>query len=102
MATASVFVMELDKEIYAQQTDPMQSHINVGFGSDVSIAELAKVVGEAVGYEGKIRFDPSKPDGSPRKWMDSSKLNTLGWNPTTKLKQGLIKAYENYLNTQNS
>ena len=102
MAAASVFVMELDKEIYAQQTDPMQSHINVGFGSDVTIAELAKAVSEAVGYEEKIRFDPSKPDGPLRKWMDSSKLNTLGWKPATELKQGLIKAYENYLNTQNS
>ena len=75
MASASVFVMELDKAAYDAQTEPMQSHINVGFGSDVAIAELAKVVGAEVGYQGKISFDSSKPDGSPRKWMDSARLN---------------------------
>ncbi len=94
MAAASVFVMELDKKTYDQHTEPMQSHINVGFGSDVTIAELAKAVGEAVGYSGKIRFDSSKPDGSPRKWMDSSKLNKLGWKPLTNLRDGLPLAYQ--------
>ncbi len=78
MAAASVFVMELDKKTYDEQTDPMQSHINVGFGSDVTIAELAKVVGETVGYQGKIRFDASKLNGSVRKWIDSSKLKKAG------------------------
>ncbi len=94
MAAASVFVMELDKKTYDQHTEPMQTHINVGFGSDVTIAELAKVVGEAVGYSGKIRFDSSKPDGSLRKWMDSSKLNKLGWKPLTNLRDGLSLAYK--------
>jgi GDP-L-fucose synthase len=94
MAAASIFVMDLDKKTYDQQTESMQSHINVGFGSDVTIAELAKTVGEAVGYPGKIRFDITKPDGSPRKWMDSSKLNTLGWKPLTNLRDGLALAYE--------
>jgi GDP-L-fucose synthase len=94
MAAASVFVMKLDKKTYDQHTEPMQTHINVGFGSDVTIAELAKAVGEAVGYPGKIRFDITKPDGSPRKWMDSSKLNTLGWKPLTNLRDGLSLAYE--------
>jgi GDP-L-fucose synthase len=94
MAAASVFVMDLDKKIYDQHTDPMQSHINVGFGSDVTIAELAKAIGEVVGYPGKIRFDITKPDGSPRKCMDSSKLNTLGWKPLTNLRDGLALAYE--------
>jgi GDP-L-fucose synthase len=97
MAAASVFVMELDKAIYDQPTDPMQSHINVGFGSDVTIAELAKAVGDAVGYQGKISFDTSKPDGSPRKWMDSNKLNRLGWNATIPLDAGLELAYADML-----
>ncbi|MCF8196401.1 MAG: GDP-L-fucose synthase [Polynucleobacter sp.] len=96
MAAASVFVMELDKKIYDQQTDPMQSHINVGFGRDVTIAELAKAVGEAVGYQGKISFDASKPDGSPRKLMDSGRLNKLGWNAQVGLEKGLIQAYADF------
>jgi GDP-L-fucose synthase len=94
MAAASVFVMELDKKTYDQHTEPMQGHINVGFGSDVTIAELAKAIGVAVGYPGKIRFDITKPNGSPRKWMDSSKLNILGWKPLTNLRDGLSLAYE--------
>ena len=94
MASASVFVMGLDKTIYDQHTQPMQSHINVGYGSDVTIAELATAVGAAIGYQGKITFDASKPDGAPRKWMDSSKLNTLGWKPLTNLRDGLALAYE--------
>jgi GDP-L-fucose synthase len=94
MAAASVFVMELDKKTYDQHTEPMQGHINVGFGSDVTIAELAKAIGVAVGYPGKIRFDITKPNGSPRKWMESSKLNTLGWKPLTNLRDGLSLAYE--------
>lgn len=97
MASASVFVMNLDKTVYEQYTQPMQSHINVGYGSDVKIAELAKAVSEAVGYQGKIGFDVSKPDGTPRKWMDSSRLNALGWNPKTPLQQGLALAYSDFL-----
>jgi GDP-L-fucose synthase len=94
MAAASVFVMGLDKKTYDQHTEPMQSHINVGFGGDVTIAELAKAVGDAVGYQGKISFDASKPDGSPRKWMDSGRLNQLGWKPLTNLRDGLAMAYQ--------
>jgi GDP-L-fucose synthase len=100
MAAASVFVMELDKSVYDQQTDPMQSHINVGFGSDVTIAELAQAVQEVVGYAGKIRFDASKPDGSPRKWMDSSRLNILGWRPTVGLSTGLALAFKDMVKAQ--
>jgi GDP-L-fucose synthase len=96
MAAASVFVMELDRATYEIHTSPMQSHINVGFGSDVTIAELANLVGAAVGYRGAIRFDPTKPDGSPRKWMDSSRLNQLGWTPSMSLKEGLTIAYKNF------
>ncbi len=99
MAAASVFVMHLDKKIYDSQTQPMQSHLNVGYGSDVAIADLAKAVSEAVGYSGKISFDSTKPDGSPRKWMDSGRLNQLGWLPTVNLAQGLAKAYQGFLAT---
>jgi GDP-L-fucose synthase len=96
MAAASVFVMELDKKTYDEQTDPMQSHINVGFGSDVTIAELAKAVGQAVGYEGAIGFDTTKPDGTLRKWMDSATVNRLGWSAKIGLHEGLKFAYEDF------
>ena len=102
MASASVFVMELDKAAYDAQTEPMQSHINVGFGSDVAIAELAKVVGAEVGYQGKISFDSSKPDGSPRKWMDSARLNRLGWSAQYSLEVGLKFAYGDFLSQNDS
>ena len=97
MAAASVFVMELDKATYDSQTQPMQSHLNVGFGSDVTIAELAKAVGLAVGYQGVIVFDPTKPDGAPRKWMDSGRLNRLGWQARVSLDEGLDVAYREFL-----
>ena len=97
MAAASVFVMDLDKSIYDQYTDPMQSHINVGFGSDVTINELACAVAKATGYAGKIILDSSKPDGAPRKWMDSSKLNQLGWQAAVDLELGLSLAYQAFL-----
>jgi GDP-L-fucose synthase len=96
MATASVFVMDLDKATYDSQTGPMQSHINVGFGSDVTIAELSKAVSDAVGYQGKISYDSSKPDGSPRKWIDSGRLNRLGWSPKINLETGLVRAYQDF------
>ncbi len=97
MAEASVFVMQLDKKTYDSETQPMQSHINVGFGSDVTIRELAQAVANATGYQGKISFDPSKPDGSPRKWMNSGRLNSLGWKPRIDLGSGLYEAYSAFL-----
>ncbi|MBU3580998.1 GDP-L-fucose synthase [Polynucleobacter sp. AP-Capit-er-40B-B4] len=97
MAAASVFVMELDKTAYDAQVEPMQSHINVGFGSDVTIADLANAVATATGYQGKIAFDTSKPDGAPRKWMSSELLNKLGWKPQVQLEQGLKNAYAQML-----
>ena len=96
MATASIFVMELDKKTYGSQTQPMQSHINVGYGDDVTINELAHAVAKATGYSGKIAFDVSKPDGAPRKWMDSSRLNHLGWTPQVNLEDGLKLAYSEF------
>jgi GDP-L-fucose synthase len=97
MAAASVFVMGLEKVIYDKHTQPMQSHINVGFGSDITIAELAHQVANATGYDGKISFDSTKPDGAPRKWMDSGRLNRLGWHAETDLQIGLAIAYEDFL-----
>ena len=97
MAAASVFLMDLSKEAYDSQTTPMQSHINVGSGKDISINELAHAVAKATGYAGSISFDPSKPDGSPRKLMDSSRLESMGWQPKVQLELGLLKAYESFL-----
>ncbi len=97
MAAASVFVMHLDRKAYDSQTQPMQSHINVGFGSDVTIAELAAAVAKATRYQGKIGFDPSKPDGTPRKWIDSTRLNRLGWSPQQTLDKGLELAYQDFI-----
>jgi GDP-L-fucose synthase len=97
MAAASVFVMHLAKDIYDLHTQPMQSHINIGFGSDVTIVELATAVAKATGYQGAIAFDPSKPDGSPRKWMDTNRLNRLGWNAKVSLDEGLRLAYKAFL-----
>ena len=97
MATASIYVMNLDKDIYDKYTSPTQSHINVGYGDDITIADLAIAVGEAVGYFGEIKFDTSKPDGTPRKLMDSGRLNSLGWKPHVNLKDGLKKAYVDFM-----
>ena len=97
MAAASVFVMQLDKATYDSQTQPMQSHINVGYGNDVTIGELAHAVAKATGYQGGISFDASKPDGAPRKWMDSGRLNKLGWAPQVNLEDGLQTAYLEFI-----
>jgi GDP-L-fucose synthase len=101
MAAASVFVMELDKLVYDQHTEPMQSHINVGFGSDVTIKELAEMIGETVGYRGQIIFDIAKPDGTPRKLMNSNRLHNMGWYAKIDLVSGLARAYEDFLQMTN-
>jgi GDP-L-fucose synthase len=98
MAAASVFVMNLPKATLDAHTQPMQSHINVGFGDDITIKELALAVGKTVGYQGAIDFDTSKPDGSPRKLMDSRRLNALGWRAKVSLDAGLAAAYQDFLN----
>jgi len=100
MAAASLFVMGLDKETYDKNVQPMESHINVGYGSDITILELAQAVATVVGYQGKIDFDLSKPDGTPRKWIDSSRLNQLGWKPQVNLTQGLALAYADMVKAQ--
>ncbi len=97
MAAASLHVMNLPKNIYDQHTSPMLSHINVGYGHDVTISELASLISKAVGYQGKIKFDTTKPDGPPRKLMDSSRLNALGWQARVALEIGLTLAYKDFL-----
>jgi GDP-L-fucose synthase len=97
MAAASLHVMNLPKSVYDQHTSPMQSHINVGCGVDVTIAEVAQAIAQTVGFKGQIEFDTIKPDGAPRKWMDSSRLNALGWQAKVGLNEGLAVAYQNFL-----
>jgi len=96
MAAASLFVMNLPKALYDQHTSPMQSHINVGYGSDVTIAEVAQTIRQVVGYSWQISYDPSQPDGAPRKWMDSSRLNALGWQAQVDLERGLVASYQDF------
>ena len=97
MASASVHLMNLAPEVYRQHTQPMLSHINVGYGDDMTIAELARTVAATVGYAGQITFDTSKPDGTPRKLMDSSRLHSLGWKARVDLATGLAFAYQDFL-----
>ena len=97
MAEAAVFVMELDQKKYQSQTEIMRTHLNVGFGSDITIHELALILKKVTGFEGEIQFNSNKPDGSPQKLMDSSRLNRLGWYARTDLELGLGKAYQDFL-----
>jgi GDP-L-fucose synthase len=97
MAGACLHVMNLTKDAYLHKTHPMQSHINVGFGSDITISELAKLVSKVVGFEGEITYDTSKPDGAPRKLLNSDKLREFGWSPNVDLAIGLQKAYADFL-----
>lgn len=97
MAAASVYVMNLSKAAYEQHTQPMLSHINVGCGQDFTIREVAETIAQVIGYPGSIVFDPSKPEGAPRKLMDSARLNTLGWQAQVAMKAGLERAYDDFL-----
>lgn len=97
MAAASVHVMNLPQSIYNQHTEPTLSHINVGSGEDVTILQLAQAVACTVGYTGQIYSDPTRPDGTPRKLMDSSRLNALGWHAQLGLEVGLRAAYQDFL-----
>lgn len=97
VARATVHLMNLPKLTLGAHTSAMQSHINVGSGLDVTIAELASAIGKIVGYEGRIEFDVSKPDGTIRKWMDSNRLNSLGWQATIGLETGLALTYADFL-----
>jgi len=99
MAAACVHIMNLGAAIYAGHTEPMLSHINVGLGDDVTIGELAATVAKVVGYSGEIVFDSSKPDGAPRKLMDSARAHALGWQAKVTLADGLALAYADFLNS---
>lgn len=93
MAEASLFVMNLDPETYTANTRPMLSHINVGSGSDVSIRELAEMMADVTGFRGQIVFNPTKPDGTPRKLMDVSRLSSMGWRAGKGLREGIEATY---------
>ena len=94
MAAASVHVMTLDNDTYSSHTKPMLSHINVGTGMDCTIRELAETLAKVTGFKGQLVFDCSKPDGTPRKLMDVSRLKSLGWKPTISLEDGLRDTYQ--------
>ena len=102
MAAASLFVLNLPKDIYQENTDPMISHINVGSGTDISILELAKLVAQVTGYNGQISTDRTKPDGTMRKLMNVDRLVKMGWSAQIQLKQGLADTYEWYLKNMNT
>jgi GDP-L-fucose synthase len=100
MAAASVHVMELDDATYRANTRPMLSHINVGTGVDCTIRELAETVARVTGFTGRLTFDAGKPDGTPRKLLDVSRLAALGWRATISLEDGLRDAYRWYLDNR--
>lgn len=102
MAAASIHVMELDKDTYQANTQPMLSHINVGTGVDCTIREMAETMARVVGFKGDVVFDSTKPDGTPRKLMDVSRLASLGWRFSTELEDGLAKTYQWFLANQNN
>jgi GDP-L-fucose synthase len=97
MAAASLFVLELDEEIYQANTKSMLSHINVGTGKDVTIREMAETMKEVIGFKGKLTFDTTKPDGAPRKLIDVSRLSNMGWKCSVDLEDGLTKTYKWYM-----
>ena len=100
MAAASLFVLDLPKSDYEANTQPMLSHINVGSGTDISILELAQKVAAITSYMGRILTDPSKPDGTPRKLMDVSRLARMGWTATTSLEDGIVKTYRWFVDNE--
>ena len=97
MARASIFLMNIDKKVYDQHTSSMCNHINVGSGQELTIKKLAQIIKEVVGYNGKIDFDLTKPDGNPRKFLNSQKLKKFGFKIEVNLRKGLIKTYKEYL-----
>ena len=100
MAAASIHVMELDDQTYQANTQPMLSHINVGTGVDCTIREMAETMARVVGFNGRLTFDATKPDGTPRKLLDVSRLASLGWRYQISLEQGLTSTYAWFLANQ--
>ena len=97
MARALIHIMNLDKKIYYEQTLPICNYINVGSSEDITIRELAETIKQIVDFKGEIKFDTSKSDGSPKKLLDSRRINNLGFKPKTSLRDGLIKTYYDYI-----
>ena len=102
MAAASIHIMGITPEIFNENIAPMCSHVNVGSGVDCSIKELTEIIARVTGFHGKVTWDSSKPDGAPRKLMDSSKLSRLGWNSGISLESGLINTYKHFLGDHNA
>jgi len=96
MASACVYIMTLNKATYDENTQAMLSHINVGTGEDCTIREMAETMKKVVGFNGELKFDTTKPDGSPRKSMDVSRINSMGWKATISLEDGLSSTYQWY------
>lgn len=102
MAAASLFVLNLDTDHYQENTEPMLSHINIGTGVDCTIKELAETVSKVTGFKGELKFDSSKPDGTPRKLLDVSRLKNMGWSSAISLEEGLNSTYQWFLeNSEN-
>ena len=99
MADACIHLMTISKSEYKANTSSTCSHVNAGYGSDISIRQLAGLIKHVVGYKGEIEFDETKPDGAPQKLMDSSVINSLGWFPKISLEQGLELAYRDFLSS---
>lgn len=97
MSSASIFIMNLDKKTYDQITEPTLSHINVGSGDEFTIKELSEIISSIVGFKGKILWDKTKPDGTPRKLLNSDKLKSIGWQPKYNIEEGISNTYEAFL-----
>ena len=96
MASASIHVMNLDNEIFKSSIKPMLSHINIGTGCDCTIKQLSETISKIIGFKGNIIFDSSKPDGTPRKLLDITRINELGWTAKISLEEGLKSTYSWY------
>lgn len=101
MASASMFLFDVDESVYKKNTSQMQSHINVGTGDEISIKELAEIIAEITNFQGELIFDNSKPDGTQRKLLDSSKIYNMGWQKSIDLKEGIRMTYEWFKGSQN-
>jgi nucleoside-diphosphate-sugar epimerase len=97
LADACLFVMRADKAVYEQATQSTLGHVNVGSGEEVTIAQLAQMIGDVTGFSGRIGYDPSRPDGTPRKLLDTTRLAAMGWRPTIALQEGIRRTYQWFL-----
>lgn len=97
LASACLRIMQTDRDQLTALTTPQCSHINVGSGEEISITDLAQLIANIIGYEGRLFFDRSKPDGTPRKLLDSSKINALGWKASISLREGILRTYRHFL-----